>query len=197
MKILSAEFIQSAAEVAGCPVWDHREVAFIGRSNVGKSSLVNCLVNRRGLAKVSATPGKTQLLNFFLINRSWALVDLPGYGYARTSKTGKHAFNELAADYLEQRPNLAHVMVLIDVRLEPQKIDLAFIEWLIGGPASYSLVFTKADKQSPARNRDSVGRFMKAIGHLGRPPAREFVTSSSKGEGRNELLAFISDATRQ
>jgi len=197
MKIRTAEFITSAAEVSRCPPWDHPEVAFIGRSNVGKSSLVNLLVNRRGLAKVSSTPGKTQLLNFFLINRTWSLVDLPGYGYARAAKTGRHAFNELVADYLEQRDRLVHVFVLIDARLEPQRIDLEFIEWLIGTPAPYSLVFTKSDKQSPARNRASIDRFLEAISHLRRPPAREFLVSSLKGEGRNELLAFIGDATRR
>ncbi len=197
MKIRTAEFITSAAEVAGCPAWDHSEAAFIGRSNVGKSSLINMLANQRHLAKVSSTPGKTQLLNFFLINHAWSLVDLPGYGYAKTAKTGKHEFNELVADYLSTRTNLIHTFVLIDTRLEPQKIDLAFIEWLIGTPAPYSLVFTKADKQSPAKNRASIDRFLAAISHLKRPPAREFLCSSSKGTGRDDLLRFLSDATRR
>lgn len=197
MKIRTAEFITSAAEVSGCPPWEHPEVAFIGRSNVGKSSLVNLLVNRRGLAKVSSTPGKTQMLNFFLINDAWSLVDLPGYGYARAPKPGRHAFNELVADYLEQPDRLVHVFVLIDVRLDPQRIDLAFIEWLISTPAPYSLVFTKADKQSPTRNRAAIARFLEAIAGLPRPPAREFLISSTKGDGRNELLGFIGDATKR
>lgn len=197
MKIRTAEFITSAAEVARCPPWDHPEVAFIGRSNVGKSSLINMLARQRQLAKVSATPGKTQLLNFFLVNHSWSLVDLPGYGYAKTAKTGKHEFNELVADYLATRANLIHTFVLIDIRLEPQKIDLAFIEWLIGTPAPYSLVFTKSDKQSTAKNHASVGHFAAALSHLRRPPAREFLCSSSKGTGRDELLRFLGDATRR
>jgi len=197
MKIRTAEFITSAAEVARCPPWAHPELAFIGRSNVGKSSLINMLVHRRQLAKVSATPGKTQLLNFFLINEAWSLVDLPGYGFAKTSKTGKHQFNELVADYLATRANLIHTFVLIDARLEPQKIDLAFIEWLVGAPAPYSLVFTKADKQSPARNRESIARFLAALSHLRRPPAREFLCSSTKGTGREDVLRFIGDASRR
>ncbi|MFU8892817.1 MAG: ribosome biogenesis GTP-binding protein YihA/YsxC [Luteolibacter sp.] len=197
MKIRSAEFITSAAEVTRCPAWDHPEAAFIGRSNVGKSSLINMLVHRKHLAKVSATPGKTQLLNFFLINNVWSLVDLPGYGYAKTSKTGKHEFNELVANYLVNRKNLIHTFVLIDVRLEPQKIDLAFIEWLIGTPAPYSLVFTKADKQSPVRNRASIESFLAALTHLRRPPAREFLCSSTKGTGRDDLLRFLGDATKR
>ena len=160
MKIRSAEFITSAADVERCPPWGHPEVAFIGRSNVGKSSLINMLAHQRQLAKVSATPGKTQLLNFFLINNTWSLVDLPGYGYAKTAKSGKHEFNKLVADYLASRENLIHTFVLIDTRLEPQTIDLAFIEWLIGTPAPYSLVFTKADKQSPHKNRASIDRVL-------------------------------------
>lgn len=197
MKIRTAEFITSAAEVARCPEWAHPEMAFIGRSNVGKSSLINMLVHRKHLAKVSATPGKTQLLNFFLINDAWSLVDLPGYGYAKTSKTGKHEFNELVADYLATRTNLIHTFVLIDTRLEPQKIDIAFIEWLVGTPSTYSLVFTKADKQSAARNRASVDQFLAAISHLRRPPAREFLCSSTKGTGRDDVLRFIGDAARR
>lgn len=197
MKIRTAEFITSAAEVARCPAWNYPEAAFIGRSNVGKSSLINMLTHQRHLAKVSATPGKTQLLNFFLINNAWSLVDLPGYGYAKTSKTGKHEFNELVADYLVNRENLIHTFVLIDTRLEPQKIDLAFIEWLIGTPAPYSLVFTKVDKQSPACNRTSIESFLAALTHLRRPPAREFLCSSTKGTGRNDLLRFLGDASKR
>lgn len=197
MKIRTAEFITSAAEVARGPEWAHPELAFIGRSNVGKSSLINMLVHRKHLAKVSQTPGKTQLLNFFLINEAWSLVDLPGYGYAKTSKTGKHEFNELVADYLATRSNLIHTFVLIDVRLEPQKIDIAFIEWLVGTPATYSLVFTKADKQSPTKNRASIEQFLAAISHLRRPPAREFLCSAIKGTGRDDVLRFIGDAARR
>jgi len=197
MKIRTAEFITSASEVVRGPEWAHPELAFIGRSNVGKSSLINMLVHRKHLAKVSQTPGKTRLLNFFLINEAWSLVDLPGYGYAKTSKTGKHEFNELVADYLATRTNLIHTFVLIDARLEPQKIDIAFIEWLVGTPATYSLVFTKTDKQSPARNRASVGQFLAAISHLRRPPAREFLCSSTRGIGRDDVLRFIGDAARR
>ena len=152
MKIKSATFITSARGLADCPVWDRPEFAFIGRSNVGKSSLINLLANQHSLAKVSATPGKTRLLNFFLMNDSWSLVDLPGYGFAKAAKAEKFDFNQMAGDYLEQRENLRRVFVLIDSRHPPQRIDVDFTTWLGGSGVPFSLIFTKADKQSAVQN---------------------------------------------
>ena len=130
MQIKSAVFVTSASGLPACPVWERPEFAFIGRSNVGKSSMINMLAHKDALAKVSATPGKTRLLNFFLMNNLWSLVDLPGYGFARAAKSDKFDFNELVGDYLEQRPNLRRVFVLLDSRLTPQRIDVDFTAWL-------------------------------------------------------------------
>jgi GTP-binding protein len=151
MKIKSAVFKMSAKNLEAAPDWERPEFAFIGRSNVGKSSMINMLSNREGLAKVSATPGKTQLLNFFIMNEHWSLVDLPGYGYAKVAKSEKINFNESVGDYLEHRENLRQVFVLIDSRLPPQPIDLDFVTWLGDCGVPFSLVFTKADKQSAAK----------------------------------------------
>src|SRR4051812_13821569 len=146
MKIKSAELELSATDLASCPRSVRPEFALIGRSNVGKSSLINSLTQRRNLARVSSTPGKTQLMNFFLINGSWRLVDLPGYGYAKISKEKRFEFNAAAADYLSVREHLTRTFVLIDSRLEPQAIDLEFISWLEPTRAPYALIFTKVDK---------------------------------------------------
>lgn len=196
MQIKSAEFITSAKGLAGCPVWDRPEFAFIGRSNVGKSSLINMLANRQGLAKVSATPGKTRLLNFFLINDSWSLVDLPGYGFARGPRSERFDFNELVGDYLEQRPNLRRVFVLIDSRHPPQRIDIDFTAWLGGTAAPFSLVFTKADKQSAAKTRANIERFQETIAeHLAAVP--EALACSAKiRAGRNDILGMIGQTLR-
>jgi len=193
MKVRSARFIHSAASPDDCPDWSHSEIAFIGRSNVGKSSLINLLTNKRDLAKVSATPGKTRLLNFFLINEAWSLVDLPGYGYAKVAKSDKMDFNELIGDYLEKRQNLAHVFVLIDVRHKPQAIDLDFVRWLSGTGARYSLIFTKADKQSAAKSRASIEAFQASIAGWRPEAPKTFLCSSSKNTGHMEVLGFIAD----
>ena len=153
MKIKSAAFVTSAKGLADSPVWQRPEFAFIGRSNVGKSSMINLLSQRKDLAKVSATPGKTRLLNFFLMNETWSLVDLPGYGFAKTAKSEKFDFNEMIGDYLEQRANLRRVFVLIDSRHPPQRIDVDFITWLGGIGVPFTLIFTKADKQSAGKTR--------------------------------------------
>jgi GTP-binding protein len=188
MQIKSAEFITSARGLSECPAWEHPEFAFIGRSNVGKSSLINLLANRQSLAKVSATPGKTRLLNFFLMNQSWSLVDLPGYGFARAAKSEKFDFNERAGDYLEGRANLRRVFTLIDSRHKPQRIDLDFLEWLGGTGTSFSLVFTKTDKQSPAKTRSSIALFLEALA----PAAPEVLASSAKSrDGRLDILRAI------
>ena len=191
MRIKSASFVKSGRSLEDCPPWELPEFCFIGRSNVGKSSLVNLLCNRDSLAAVSGTPGKTRQLNFYLINDTWSLVDLPGYGYAKTAKTEKYDFNELAADYIEQRRHLRHVFVLIDSRLEPQKIDLNFLNWLGGTTLPFSLIFTKADKQSPTRTKANAAVFLEALTPLV-PALPEILTSSAtKRQGREEILGAI------
>lgn len=188
MKIKSAVFKTSARDVASAPDWDVPEFAFIGRSNVGKSSMINMLCNGKDLAKVSATPGKTRLLNFFVINDAWCLVDLPGYGYAKVAKSEKVDFNESAGDYLAGRPNLRRVFVLIDSRLTPQAIDIGFVSWLLGTGVPFTLVFTKADKQSAGKTRTTITAFLTEIGDASPPVA---VTSSKDGSGRFDVLDAI------
>ncbi len=191
MKIQSARFVQSAPELRDCPNWNRAEFALIGRSNVGKSSLVNLLTNRRALARVSDLPGKTQVLNFFLLNEAWCLVDLPGYGYAAVGKNRRADFNEAVADYLEHRPNPREVFVLIDARLPPQPIDLEFLRWLVGVGVPWTLVFTKADKQSAARTQAAVAEFRRAIAPWAGPDPRVLVSSSIDGKGRADILGRI------
>jgi GTP-binding protein len=191
MQIKSAEFITSARNLAECPTWAHPEFAFIGRSNVGKSSLINLLANRHTLAKVSATPGKTRLLNFFLMNKSWSLVDLPGYGFAKIAHHEKFEFNKMAGDYLESRVNLRLVFVLIDSRHKPQHIDLDFLEWLGGTGRPFSLIFTKTDKQTPAKTKAAIALFLETLAPLV-PAVPEVFTSSVKTkDGRSSILHAI------
>ncbi len=191
MKIKSATFQLSAADIGACPAWAWREFAFVGRSNVGKSSLINMLCGKANLAKVSALPGKTQLVNFFLMNEAWCLVDLPGYGFAQVTKDRKYDFSILIKEYLEQRTNLAGVFVLIDSRLPPQRIDLDFVGWLEGCRVPFALVFTKADKLKPAKLQANIELFQEAAGPwLGAAP--ELLFSSSKtGAGRIRILKSI------
>jgi GTP-binding protein len=193
MRIKSAAFTTSAKGLADSPEWNRPEFAFIGRSNVGKSSVINLLANKDGLAKVSATPGKTRLLNFFVMNETWSLVDLPGYGFAKAAKSEKFDFNEMVGDYLEQRENLRHVFVLIDSRHAPQRIDLDFIAWLGGIDMPFTLVFTKADKQSPTKTRANIALFQETIApRLTNMP--EVIASSIKtGEGRDAILRAIGE----
>jgi len=194
MKIKSATFKVSAAEISTCPDWAWREFAFVGRSNVGKSSLINMLCGKANLAKVSALPGKTQLLNFFLMNEAWSLVDLPGYGFAQVTKQRKYDFSVLIREYLEQRSNLTGVFVLIDSRLSPQRIDLDFVGWLEGCGVPFALVFTKTDKLTPAKLQANISLFQEAAGPwLGSAP--ELLISSSKtGDGRIGILKSIERA---
>jgi len=191
MQIKSAVFNMSARDLPACPDWNRPEFAFIGRSNVGKSSMINMLTNKDALAKVSATPGKTQLLNFFVINETWSLVDLPGYGYAKVAKSEKINFNESVGDYIEQRENLRLVFVLIDSRLPPQQIDLDFINWLAGCAVPFVLVFTKADKQSAGKTQASIAAFMQSISEFvsGTPPV--IISSSKTRDGRVGILKSI------
>lgn len=191
MRIKSAEFVKSARSLEECPGWERPEFCFIGRSNVGKSSLINTLCNRDALAAVSSTPGKTRALIFFVVNDTWSLVDLPGYGYAKTAKTDKFDFNELTADYIEQRKNLQHVFVLIDSRLEPQRIDLEFLRWLGGTTVPFSLIFTKADKQSPTRTQANVAVFEEALRPLVPAMPAVMISSSKERLGREEILGAI------
>ena len=191
MKIKSANFEVSAPELRSCPRWALPEFAFIGRSNVGKSSLINLLTERRDLAKVSATPGKTQLINFFVINEAWSLVDLPGYGYAEVGRQRRLEFNEAVAEFLSGRRNLRCVFVLIDSRLEPQPIDLEFLQWLESCKMPFAIVFTKTDKQSATQTRAKIAGFTTAM----RPWRAELpdvlVSSAKTGAGRSDVLAHI------
>jgi GTP-binding protein len=191
MIVKSAEFICSNTQVSKLPPPVKPEYAFIGRSNVGKSSLINMLTGKKGLAKTSQTPGKTQLINHFLINDNWYIVDLPGYGYARISKNKKEDWNKFIRTYLDKRESLQCVMVLIDSRLEPQKIDLEFCNWLGEKGLSFVLVFTKADKQSSIKTDQNVAKFKKALLATFEEVPPIFVTSSETQNGRDEVLGFI------
>lgn len=191
MIVKSAEFICSNSQVSKLPPPVKAEYAFIGRSNVGKSSLINTLTGKKGLAKTSQTPGKTQLINHFLINESWYIVDLPGYGYARASKTEKAKWDKFIHTYLDKRESLQCVMVLIDSRLEPQKIDLEFCNWLGEKGLSFVLVFTKADKQSSIKTDQSIAKFKKALLATFDEMPQFFITSSETQLGREEILEFI------
>lgn len=189
--IKSAEFVKSSKEVGECPDRMIPEYAFIGRSNVGKSSLINHLTNRNKLAKTSSTPGKTQLINHFLINDEWFLVDLPGYGWAQTSKTNKAAWKQMIEEYLIQRPNLASVFVLVDVRHEPQKIDVEFIQWLGEEGIPFSIVFTKSDKLGKNVVKSNVGAYKSFLRKSWEELPPTFVTSSAEKIGGEEILDFI------
>ena len=189
--IKTAEFVKSSPRVEECPGEMIPEYAFIGRSNVGKSSLINHLTNRKKLAKTSGTPGKTQLINHFIINETWFLVDLPGYGWAQTSKTNKAAWKKMIEDYLMLRQNLAAVFVLVDIRHEPQKIDLEFIQWLGEEGIPFSIVFTKADKLGKNQVKSNVASYKKVLKKSWEELPPTFVTSSVERSGGEEILDFI------
>ena len=191
MEIKKAEFTLSAPMESMCPKDNKPEYAFIGRSNVGKSSLINMLTNNKKLAKTSATPGKTLLINHFIINNEWYLVDLPGYGFAKRSKKEVAKLEQMISGYILQREQLVNVFLLIDIRLEPQKIDLEFIQWLGDSSVPFAIVFTKADKVSKAelgRNMEAMrNRLLEDWEEL--PPV--FISSSVKGTGKEEILDYI------
>lgn len=192
MPVRSAQFVVSNSAVEQCPRTQVPEYAFIGRSNVGKSSLINMLTGQKKLAKTSGTPGKTQLINHFLINNSWHLVDLPGYGYARVSKKTRKVFQKLITDYFEQRKQLVNTFLLIDIRHEPQKIDLEFIQWLGEHRLPFSIVFTKSDKLNPSQIDKNVVDYKAQLLETGWescPPV--FISSAHSGSGRDEILAYI------
>lgn len=192
MKINTAEFVISNSEVSKCPKEPLPEYAFIGRSNVGKSSLINMLTNHKNLAKTSGKPGKTQLINHFKINSNWFLVDLPGYGYARVSKKTKETFQKFITDYFEKREQLVCAFVLIDIRHEAQKIDLEFITYLGETGVPFCIVFTKADKISRGKIDQHVAAYRKALlANNWEEMPQYFVTSSTEETGRESLLEFI------
>lgn len=197
MEITNAEFIISNTDVRKCPAGNLPEYAFIGRSNVGKSSLINMLTGRKGLAMTSATPGKTMLINHFLINRSWYIVDLPGYGYAKRGFKGQEQIRNIIESYILQRPQMTSLFVLIDSRHEPQPIDLQFIEWLGENGIPFSLVFTKADKLKAGKLKANVESYLKKLEEQWEELPPCFVTSSESRQGRKEILDYIETINRQ
>lgn len=198
MKITSAEFIISNSDVKKCPNEPLPEYAFIGRSNVGKSSLINMLTNNKKLAKTSSRPGKTQLINHFKINQNWFLVDLPGYGYAKVSKSTKATFQKFITEYFEKREQLVCAFVLIDIRHEAQKIDLEFINYLGESQIPFCIVFTKADKIGKVTVQKNIAAYRKKILVNGwEEMPQHFITSSSEGTGKEDLLQFIDEINQQ
>lgn len=191
MEIKSAEFIVSNTDHRRCPAPELPEFAFIGRSNVGKSSLINMLTRRKALAMTSSTPGKTLLINHFLINGAWYLVDLPGYGYAKRDKRTQEQLQHIISSYILERESLTNLFVLIDSRLEPQKIDLAFIHWLGENGIPFSIIFTKADKTRPMQLKRNVQGFLDALSEEWEELPRHFVSSSQRGDGREEILEYV------
>ena len=195
MNITSADFIMSNTDPAKCPEGTKPEYAFIGRSNVGKSSLINMLAGKR-IAMTSQTPGKTLLINHFLINNEWYLVDLPGYGYAKRDKKTLRQIGEIIKSYIINRTNLTNLFVLIDIRHEPQKIDLQFTEWLGENGMPFSIIFTKADKLSKTKATENVTTFLDKLSEQWEELPRHFVSSSEKKTGRDEILDYIDEINR-
>ncbi len=191
MQIQSAEFIISNTDYRKCPEPDRPEYAFIGRSNVGKSSLINMLTGHKKLAKTSGKPGKTQLINHFMINDNWYLVDLPGYGFAKASKVARIKWEQFIADYLCNRKNLTNVFVLLDSRLEPQKIDLEFMNWCGEKEIPFAMVFTKIDKLSSSALQKNLAKYKKEMLKYWDELPPVFTTSSESGFGKEKLLNYI------
>ena len=191
MQIKSAEFVISNQEVAKCPTNKLPEYAFIGRSNVGKSSLINMLTNQKNLAKTSGRPGKTQLINHFLINKNWFLVDLPGYGYARVSKSAKKTFQKFITSYFRERKQLISAFVLVDIRHAPQTVDLAFMQWLGEHSIPFSIIFTKADKLRPKAIENHIGKYKNILLESWQEFPNYFITSSTNYTGKEALLNYI------
>ena len=197
MEITSAEFVISNTDVKKCPPGIFPEYAFIGRSNVGKSSLINMLTGRKGLAMTSATPGKTMLINHFLINNSWYLVDLPGYGYARRGQKGQEQIRTIIEDYILEREQMTNLFVLIDSRLEPQKIDLEFMEWLGENGIPFAIIFTKADKLKGGRLKINISAYLRELGKQWEELPPYFITSSEERLGRTEVLNYIESINKE
>ena len=193
MLIKSAEYLISSARVDQCPQGDLPEFAFIGRSNVGKSSLINMLTGRAGLAKTSATPGKTILINHFLINKEWYLVDLPGYGYAKRGQQQRDELQRMITGYILRREQMMNLFLLIDARHEPQRIDMEFIEWLGENGIPFSIVFTKADKLSKGKLATNIRHYLGELSKQWEELPPHFITSSETKQGREELLDYIDE----
>jgi GTP-binding protein len=194
MEIKQAEFVSSVADVNKCPPPDKPEFAFIGRSNVGKSSLLNMLTNRKGLAKTSNKPGKTQTINHFIINTAWFMVDLPGYGYASVSKEKREGFGKIIEQYVLKRENLNCLFILLDSRLEPQKIDLAFIQWVGEKEVPICLLFTKADKLTKNQLNKNIGKYRSTLLNSWDELPTLFITSATDKSGKEDVLSFIEKA---
>jgi GTP-binding protein len=197
MEINSAEFVISNTDVNKCPAGTLPEYAFIGRSNVGKSSLINMLTNRSKLAMTSATPGKTMLINHFIINRSWYLVDLPGYGYAQRGRKGQNQIQNVIESYILRREQMTNLFLLIDSRLEPQKIDLEFMEWLGENGVPFAIVFTKADKLGGGKLKMNVNAYLKELKKQWEELPPYFISSSENKTGRKEILDYIEEVNRE
>lgn len=197
MEIISAVFSQSNTDWRKCPTPNKPEYAFIGRSNVGKSSLINMLTDRINLAKISSTPGKTQLINHFIINDQWFLADLPGYGYAKVSKKQRAKFHNFTLEYLQNRPNLMCTFVLIDSRIPPQRIDMEFMEYCALRNLPFALVFTKLDKLNQREKIENIENYKKTLLETWEEMPVYFVTSSEKKWGRDEMLQLISETNAQ
>jgi GTP-binding protein len=191
LKIKSAQFVISNSDVAKCPKSRIPEYAFIGRSNVGKSSLINMLTDRKSLAKTSGRPGKTQLINHFLINENWHLVDLPGYGYAKVSKSSKKVFQKFITEYFGSREQLVTAFVLVDIRHKPLPIDLEFMQWLGENGVPFSIIFTKADKLRPKAIENHVDIYKNVLLETWEDLPNYFITSSSKDIGKDDVLGYI------
>ena len=197
MEIKKSEFVISAPTVSKCPSDTKPEYAFIGRSNVGKSSLINMLCNHKGLAKTSATPGKTLLINHFIINNEWYLVDLPGYGYAKRSKTVQKNLEQMITQYILMREELVNLFVLIDIRHEQQKIDREFVDWLGESGVPFAIIFAEADELTPTRAKANAAAWMKALGDRWEEMPPYFITSSEKKIGRDEVLNYIEGINKE
>jgi len=196
MEIISAEFVISNSDYKKCPNSQLPEYAFIGRSNVGKSSLINMLTNKKNLAKTSSKPGKTLLINHFLINQTWHLVDLPGYGYASIGKDMRQKLKEIIEGYLLYRPQLTNVFLLVDSRHAPQKIDMDFMQWMGENEIPFAIVFTKIDKLSQTKSKDNIEKYKDSLAAVWETLPKIFVTSSEKQQGREDLLDYIDEINR-
>lgn len=197
MTIKYANYVKSSALINQCPEHHSPEYAFIGRSNVGKSSLINMLTGNKKLAKTSATPGKTLLINHFIINNEWYLVDLPGYGFAKRSKTERAKLEQMISSYILQRESLTNLFVLIDCRHEPQQIDMEFLSWLGESGIPFSIVFTKADKLGKQALTKSIDAYLTRLSEDWEPLPPHFITSSETGQGRDELLNYIEEINKE
>ena len=196
MQVIKADFKCSSEKISQVPKDDLRDIAFIGRSNVGKSSLINMLTERNALAKTSATPGKTLLINHFLINKEWYIVDLPGYGYAKRSKDSRDKFRKIIEGYILHREQMTNLFVLVDSRHDPQKIDLEFMDWLGENGVPFSIVFTKMDKLGKVVGVSNVKKYLKKLKESWEELPPYFMTSSEDGRGREELLGYIEEINK-